>query len=199
MKKFWKKFFIVSSIIIGLLIVNQIVYLTSVQFTCHKKIQDGKELNFYQIASAWQTHLSCCFVGWFIEPHLAEICFYKQFHIKPKELHLTKHISIAEDDTLRTVKSRLKNGQSDRLAWHSYSPKSIRTSILLNGSTITKKGDHYHYSIPCDYLKESRNKKIGAMGDKGTIEIMKIPISETVFDYLERKNILSVFTVTYIE
>ena len=57
-------------------------------------------------------------------------------------------------------------------------------SILLNGSTISIDEDEfgvfYSYTINTDYKP-------------GIIKIWNISISETVFDYLENKGILSVY------
>ena len=44
--------------------VNQVIYLSKVQYTCHDKIQRGEDLNTYEILSAYQTHTNLWLFGW---------------------------------------------------------------------------------------------------------------------------------------
>ena len=169
--------------------INQIVYLTRTQFVCEQKIRNNQDLNYYEIASALQTHTNLWLFGWLVEPNTAEMCFRKQFH-----LYSSRHVFpvILEDDVVRKVKQSLINNESERLTWKTY---NSRASIFLNGSTITRldipddfeNGTHdfgytmWQYDISCDYKP-------------GLIKIGIMPLSETVFDYLEGKNILAVYT-----
>jgi len=78
----------------------------------------------------------------------------------------------------------LLEGKADRirLTWSSY---STRASIYLNGSYISRRiddeGDFFWYEIPLDYKP-------------GIINIYGITLSETVFDYLEKINVLATMT-----
>ena len=164
-------------LIIILLSINQIYYLTSLQFTCTDKINNGDKLNVYETLSAVQTHFNMGLFGFVVEPSTALSCIEKQFHIN------TGIVSIPKDDTtLANAKQKLDNNETNevRLAWKNY---SSRASILLNGSTISNywdDGKHYYlYEINFDYKP-------------GIIKIWGITISETVFDYLENVGILSI-------
>lgn len=76
--------------IISLLAINQIYYLTSLQFDCTEKIEQGKDLNKYEIFSAMQTHTCLWMFGWIVEPNTAHMCFNKQFHILNSRTSLKK-------------------------------------------------------------------------------------------------------------
>lgn len=174
------------SFVILLLLLNQVFYLTKVQFICDEKINSGKELNVYETFSALQTHSMFWILGWIVEPYTAHICFCKQFNIHNPffEPPFPK-----EDDVIRNAKAKLTKDSCDkvRLTWNNYTNK---TSILLNGSYmylfIDETGDYFLYEIPCDYKP-------------GIINICGITLSETVFDYLENKKILSSLTIYKFE
>jgi len=187
-----KKIIIGFILIVILLITNQIIYLTKVQFICESKINSGKELNQYEIFSALQTHSMFWLVGWIVEPNTALACFNKQFHTSNSIFSF----SLPDDDSvIKSAKKKLLNKDCNRvrLAWKNYTSKA---SIYLNGSYLSiyvsdsnylsENNDgndiyNYLYEITCDYKP-------------GTINICGITIVETVFDYLENKNILSVYT-----
>lgn len=163
-----------------LLGINQVLYLTKLQYVCTSKIDKGEELNLYETLSALQTHSMLWLLGWIVEPNTAQICFAKQFHLKnPHWL-----FPIPQDSKTKDAKKRLLKGEmkSVRLAWKSYNSKA---SILLNGSTMSitrnKSATFFSYHIPSDY-------KVGV------VKIAGIKLSETVFDYLENKGILSKYT-----
>ena len=99
-----------------------------------------------------------------------------------------------DDSVIKSAKKKLLNKDCNRvrLAWKNYTSKA---SIYLNGSYLSiyvsdsnylsENNDgndiyNYLYEITCDYKP-------------GTINICGITIVETVFDYLENKNILSVY------
>ena len=171
-----KKILIYSLLFLSLLGINQVLYLTKVQYVCTSKIDKGEELNLYETLSALQTHSMLWLLGWIVEPNTAQICFAKQFHLKnPHWL-----FPIPQDSKTKDVKKRLLKGEmkSVRLAWKSYNSKA---SILLTGSTMSITriigATFLSYHIPSDY-------KVGV------VKIAGIKLSETVFDYLENKGIL---------
>ena len=167
--------------IIGLYILNQILYLAYMQQVCHEKITTGKDLNWYETASAMQMHTNLWLVGWLVEPNTAEICFCKQFHIE-KPLHLFPYV--LEDEVVIKAKQSLKtNGAKKRLGWKTC---NTRAPILLNGATlqridiISEDGTRktlWKYSVPCDFAP-------------GIFKVGFIPISEGTLDYLEKKGYL---------
>lgn len=149
----------------SLLGINQVLYLTKVQYVCTSKIDKGEELNLYETLSALETHSMLWLLGWIVEPNTAQICFAKQFHLK--NLHWL--FPIPQDSKTKDVKKRLLKGEmkSVRLAWKSYNSKA---SILLNGSTMSitriKGATFFSYHIPSDY-------KVGV------VKIAGIKLSET--------------------
>ena len=165
--------------VILLLVCNQIYYLASLQFKCTDKINRGEDLNLYEIASALQTHTAFWLFGWTVSLPTAVSCFEKQFlatsFLDPE---------IKDNELVIEAKKKLRTQKSGkiRLAWSKYTDA---TSIYLNGAYISYYVDdgipYYLYEVPLDYKP-------------GIIEINGIKISETVFDYLENKKILSVFT-----
>lgn len=165
--------------VILLLVCNQLYYLASLQFKCTDKINRGEDLNLYEIASALQTHTAFWLFGWTVSLPTAVSCLEKQFlatsFLDPE---------IKDNELVIEAKKKLKAQKSGkiRLAWSKYTDE---TSIYLNGSYISYYVDdgrpYYLYEVPLDYKP-------------GIIEINDIKISETVFDYLENKKILSVFT-----
>lgn len=181
-----KKIIIIVLSVITLLTINQIYYLYCHQYKCTEKIEQGKSLNAYDTFSALQTHSNLWLFGWIIEPNTATICFNKQFHTINSIIgfELPK-----DDETLSKAKYNLLTKQSTKvkLSWKNYNSKA---SILLNGSVISLKEDEfgvfYQYEICTDYKP-------------GIIKIANIPISETVFDYLENKGILSVYNLYKIQ
>lgn len=176
-----KKFIKSSIIVILIVLLNQLFYLTYLQYHCTEKIQNGKELNCYEVISALQTHSCFWLVGWIIEPNVAKMCFDKQFHVQS----INYLPDLPKDDVvIKRAKQQLLSGQKDsvRLAWKNYTSSA---SILYNGSIISlhanEFGTFYKYTINADYKP-------------GIINIAGVTLSETVFDYLENKGILSVFT-----
>lgn len=77
-----KKILIYSLLFLSLLGINQVLYLTKVQYVCTSKIDKGEELNLYETLSALETHSMLWLLGWIVEPNTAQICFAKQFHLK---------------------------------------------------------------------------------------------------------------------
>ena len=158
-----------------------LIYLYKVQFTCEEKIKNSKNLNLYETFCALQTHTSLWLFGWIIEPSTAYECFNKQFHIYNP---IYNPLRVPEDDVVIEAKKQLLNGTKKKvhLTWNKY---TTRASIFLNGSDISlfadETGNYFLYTIPCDYKP-------------GIIKIHNIIISETVFDYLENKGLLSAFT-----
>lgn len=177
-------------IVIILLVFNQIIYLTKVQFICENKINAGKELNQYEVLSALQTHSMFWIVGWIVEPNTALVCFNKQFHL----CNNIFNFSLPDDDeVIKKAKKKLLNKECNeiRLVWKNYSNKA---SIYLNGSYLSI------YTFDSNYLSKPNNNsiqnylyRINCDYKPGTINICGIIIVETVFDYLENKNILSVY------
>ena len=161
--------------IIIVLTFNQVLYLTKIQYTCTNKINNNQELNCYEKISALQTHSMLWLVGWVVEPNTAQMCFCKQFHIS-NPIWL---FNIPEDYVVKRAKL---NKTKTKLTWKSYISKA---SIYLNGSYIEpyNQDDYkgYLYEIHSDYKP-------------GIINICGINLSETVFDYLENKNILATYT-----
>lgn len=166
-------------LVVLILLCNQVYYLSDLQFKCSDKINQGKDLNLYEVASALQTHTAFWMFGWVVSWPTAVSCFEKQFH-------LTKPIytpAIKDNEQVIAAKEKLRKAKSGkiRLAWKRYEDE---TSIYLNGayiSYIVKDGiPYYRYVVPLDYKP-------------GTIDIWGIKLCETVFDYLENKHILSVY------
>lgn len=180
-----KKLKLLLLLIILLLTSNQLYYLSSLQFKCTDKINAGKDLNFYEIVSAYQTHTSFWLFGWIVSPQTAYGCFIKQFKIK----YPWYSPSIPEDIVVKQAKQKLLSHEATKvkLTWKYYTSSA---SIYLNGSYIsifTDEGiDFFYYEIPLDYKP-------------GIINIYGIKLSETVFDYLENKGILEVIKLTHFQ
>lgn len=68
-----KKILICSILFLALLGINQVIYLTKVQYICTNKIAKGDELNLYETLSALQTHSMLWLLGWIVEPNTAQI------------------------------------------------------------------------------------------------------------------------------
>lgn len=174
--------------IISLLAINQIYYLTSLQFDCTEKIKQGKDLNKYEIFSAMQTHTCLWMFGWIVEPNTANMCFNKQFHISRPFI---SHEIPEDDEVIKKTKQQLLSGEKEkvRLAWKQYTSTA---SIWFNGSYIEIL-DNHDFAGPCFYYTVYADYK------PGIIKIKGITLSETVFDYLENKNILSVYETNPVD
>lgn len=168
-----------------LCVIHQIIYLYFIQPNCHKKLTEGKDLNWYETVCVLQTHTNLWLVGWLIEPNTAEACFCKQFHCRP--LHLFPYI-LEDDVVIKAKQSLTSNGQQTKLAWKTV---NTRAPILLNGTTLKRveipndKGEGikimWEYTTPMDFAP-------------GMFNVGFIPISELSFDYLEKKGILNIYT-----
>ena len=174
-----------------LLVINQLYYLAKLQFDCTDKIEAGHDLNAYETFSAIQTHTAFWLFGWVVSPEVAKLCFFKQVVHGDRFLGVSALSSSDipdDDDYLQQQKSlaQMHPGKAYRLAWRKY---TSRASLLLNGSQVRYECSQnnekpvYVYEIPVDYKP-------------GIIQIRGIAISETVFDYLENRGLLSVFTVS---
>ncbi len=176
-----KKIIIGLLSVVVLLLVNQILYFAKVQYICDEKINSGKDLNLYETVSALQAHCALWMFGWIIEPNTARACFDKQFFIYDPIImpSLPK-----DDDVIRNAKRKLLSNKASkvRLTWKSYTSPC---SMYFNGSTISIFEDEgkkvFLYEVPLDYKP-------------GMINICGIKLSETVFDYLENKGLLAVYT-----
>lgn len=172
-------------LIILLLVCNQLYYLSSLQFKCTNKINEGKDLNIYEIASAYQTHTNLWLFGWIVSPQTAYGCFLKQFKIN----NPWYTPSIPEDIVIKQAKQELLSHKTTKikLTWKHYTSNA---SIFLNGSYISTYNDDganfFLYEILLDYKP-------------GVIDINGIKLSETVFDYLENKGILSIIKLSKYE
>lgn len=184
-------------IVITLVFINGCYFVFHGQFKATEKVESGKDLNAYEIFSTYTMHSACWLFGWIIEPTTAKLAFCSQFHITPKDSHL----SVPINEQIEKIKLELTTGYLEnniplntkrRLAFKSYTDKA---SILLNGayiqlSSIFKEDIAYtdsyfyqrywEYTIPVDYKP-------------GIVTIANIQISETLFDYLENKGILKPF------
>lgn len=176
-----KKIKLTLIITLLLLICNQLYYLSSLQFKCTDKINAGEDLNLYEIASIYQTHTNLWLLGWIVSPQTAYGCFIKQFKINNSLYTPT----IPEDAVVKQAKQKLLSQKTDKvkLTWKHYTSNA---SIYLNGSYLYMYNDDgidlFLYEIPLDYKP-------------GIISINGIKISETAFDYLENKGILSTPTL----
>lgn len=176
-----KKIIIGLLSVVVLLLVNQILYFAKVQYICDEKINSGKDLNLYETVSALQAHCALWMFGWIIEPNTARACFDKQFFIYDPVIMppLPK-----DDDVIRNAKRKLLSNKASkvRLTWKSYTSPC---SIYFNGSTISIFEDEgrkvFLYEVPLDYKP-------------GMVNICGVKLSETVFDYLENKGLLAVYT-----
>lgn len=169
-----------------ILCLNLIYYLFILQFECDKKINNNQDLNKYEIFSALEAHSCLWLFGWIIEPNTALICFNKQFNIHNNIISFSLP---EDDDVIKNAKKQLliNPDTTITLRWKNYNSKA---SILYNGSTISlfedEFGKDFLYKIPGDYKP-------------GIINIGPIKISETVFDYLEKKNILKQIETTKLQ
>lgn len=187
----FKKICIIFAVIIGMIFINACYFVFSGQFKATEKINSGKELNVYETFSAYTMHTGCWMFGWVIEPTVAKLAFCSQFNITPKYGHqIAKHVPTNND--IETIKSNMHVGDSVRLAFSNYLTDA---AILFNGSTLIYTNlveydddepnvKHWLYRIPMDYKP-------------GIITIANVKISETLFDYLENKNILHPFDWKY--
>lgn len=170
-------------LLILLLIINQVAFLIKVQFICNQKITEGKDLNLYEVISAYQTHTNFWLFGWVVSPNTAQLCFCKQFFISDP----LWVFPIEEDSCIKKAKLKIKNNtDSVRVVWKTYNNP---TSLYLNGAYLTTiyTGDTvkgvktYKYIIPSDYKP-------------GVIKVGPITLCETIFNYLENKHIISNYT-----
>lgn len=134
-----KKTFVVCFALVAALFVNGTYFVFFHQKKSWEKLQNGHELNAYEVISAYTMHTACWLFGWAVEPSTAEICFCKQFHLHyPHVARFPK-----DDDHLAEVRNNLRPGQSRYLAWTLEKGKYIsrasicRHPILLNGATVT--------------------------------------------------------------
>lgn len=179
------KYLKIFIILLILYSANSIYYIFSLQFTCTEKINNNEELNKYEIVSALQTHLNMCIIGFAVDSNTAKCCIQKQFFIR----NPIWGVKIIEDSKVKDAKDKLKiNPKKEiRLAWSSYDSPA---SIYLNGSTLSIFWDegiqYYKYTVPLDYKP-------------GIVTIKGIKVSETVFDYLENKGLLGIYTNIHYE
>lgn len=172
-------------IIVVLLALNECFYLAYTQFRCTRKINRGERPNLYELASAWQMHSSLWMFGWVVDANTAWACFNKQFHLESCILRP----DVPQDETVKRAKAQLLAGKRKRirLLWCNI---NTRASIYMNGGYISihrdDSGEYFKYEIPMDY-------------SPGIVNVIFVPISQTVLDYMERTNILSVYTETRYE
>lgn len=185
-RRLYRCFLFVIGFIV-LLTINQVFYLTRVQFNCTEKIERGEDLNLYEILSAYQTHTALWMFGGFFYPNTAYLCFCKQFFIIDPWWHSELKDNAETIEAKKELDSLYKQDPNHRhkirLTWKNYKDD---TSIFLNGSYISKviigeKGDEtwaYTYDVHSDYKP-------------GIIKVGPITLCETVLDYLENKHIIS--------
>lgn len=184
-----KKIIVVCIVFVAALFVNGTYFVFFHQKYSWKKLQEGQNLNAYEVFSAYTMHTACWMFGWLVDPSTAEICFCKQFHLPyPHIASFPK-----DDEHLAEIRKALKPGQSRYLTWKLENGKFIsRSSILLDGATITcitkdNGNEVYRFDNPVDFAKCN-------------VTVAGVPFCEGLFDYLENIGILSLKKdVRYIE
>ena len=186
-----KKFLITISIIFCAIFANGCYFVFQGQWKATEKLNAGKKLNVYEIFSAYTMHTACWMFGWVIEPTVAKLAFCSQFHITPEYKH--QHVKyVPTNSKIESIKTKMCVGDSVYLTFTNYDTKA---ALLFNGSTLVYTNysefephdvnvKHWEYLIPMDYKP-------------GIVTISNIKISETLFDYLENKNILKPFDWVY--
>lgn len=178
-----KKAFYLLLALVAILFINGCYFVFDGQFKATDKVNNGQDLSTYETFSAYTMHTACWMFGWVVEPTTAKLAFCSQFHIVPKRDYRLSD-SMPTNDKIRKIKRQMTLGDRRRLAFKAYTDDA---SLLLNGSTLVY-AEHnseanritWRYEIPMDYKP-------------GIVTIAGFKISETLFDYLERKHILQTF------
>ena len=191
MKKFLKTTLILIVSIFLIVFVNGCYYVFYGQEKSVKKLEQGKDLNAYEIASIYSMHTACWMFGWVFTPTTAHLAFCSQFGIVPKEnsLHIPENTKLIQIKTY-LLENKIIN-QPYRITFDSYTDD---TSLCLNGTTITL----------IDYISTDFGNtepfiqgvyEINMYYDykSDIVTVKNVKIAETLFDYLENKNILHPF------
>lgn len=174
-----------------IIFINGCYFVFKGQFIATEKVQSDKELNLYETISTYTMHTACWMFGWIFAPTTAHLAFCSQFGITPENLSLN---TLRNPELNKIQKYLLDNkiiNKPYRITFKSYTDDA---SMYLNGATITL----------IDYISQDfgntepfiRGKfQVNAYYDykPGIITFKNIKISETLFDYLENKNILHPF------
>lgn len=197
--------------LIGLLAILAIVFANGCYFVfCHQdksmaKIQQGKELNFYECCSVYTMHMALWMFGWPLSPEAAKECFL---------LHLPHE----DDDVIRFRASKgfMKSpklmeavrylsdkpaGTSVRVAWKAskdyalHSPEH-RAAIAVNAcdvikGEVDKTTGNYEIRIRCAMVYPKYSWTEFNLGK------FSIYLHEGLFRYLEEKGWISRYIAEY--
>lgn len=194
MKKPIKITLFILLVIVAIVFTNGCYFVFKGQFIATDKVQSGKDLNLYEIASTYTMHTACWLFGWVFAPTTAHLAFCSQFGIIPENcsLHTLRNSKLNKIQEY-LLKNKIIN-KPYRITFDSYTDD---VSMYLNGTTITLinyASQDFGNSEP--FIRGEF--RIDAYYDykPGIITFKNIKISETLFDYLENKNILHPFKYT---
>lgn len=191
MKKFLKTTLILIVSVFLIVFANGCYYVFYGQEKSVEKLEQGKDLNAYEIASIYSMHTACWMFGWVISPEAAKLVFCKQFHIDNYDFFGQEHkerIVWSESPVVqKAIDKVLLEGPGSRaqVYWKDYS-KDTRVALALNGSYIVGTETTVYGEICNTFYFEARTDY-----KPGIIYIKGIKFYETLFDYLENIGILS--------
>lgn len=127
MKKILKHFLISIAIVMDVIFINGCYYVFFGQEKSMNKLQQGKELNFYECCSIYSMHTAIWAFGWVISPEAARQQFLMSFP--------HKDLVVFNNKVVRNC---------NQTAWEEYTLENIRLSSALNGTYI-KNNIRYGY------------------------------------------------------
>ncbi len=179
-------------IIIALVFINECYFVFYHQNIAWKKVQNGKQLNYYEVANTYILYNLVELSGLIISPQTSKLMFVKQFHLPLKYNDVPRKWE-ENENICRTILS-LQKGQTKKITWKDYIPKFTLKEIIkrwkdndvaiaLNGSKVT-----------ClNRTNETICVKWTILTDFYPCQtpIMGLILPEGLFDYLENQNIIS--------
>lgn len=191
-----KKGIVALLVILGIALLNSAYWLFSdKQDRCIEKINSGKNLSVYELASLATLHMGICTVGWLYCPLAAEANM-KMWTTRKDTVYIESRSWVSPK-----IRKRIRNNEWGKVAWdgnEAYQPSSPEktAALTLNWCMLKKMTikDKPCVAAVCDYTWEKPSKTQFHLG------FATIRVYEQLFYELEKRHVLHKFKlVCYYE
>lgn len=174
MKKFTKIVLVIFVLLI-LWMGNLSVYTLVGQHKSVEKLEQGKELSFYECASIYQMHIAMWSFGWIVAPEAAMEA--RMMHVKHKNpvIIYSSFPSLAKPELWKGTNYNIQDPQ-------------FKYAVALNGKnfTIDRTDEYATCTLTVEYTDNVH-------------DISGFPVNTCLFKYLQDKNWLHPYDIVYID
>ena len=190
----FKKICIIFAVIIGIIFINGCYFVFSGQHKAAQKLENHQELNTYEIFSTYTMHIAICTIGRIYGKEVAKEYIGMSFKENRDTTKFIKSDFFLSSPIVKQVYDSLSCGYEKRIAFrdtcYSLHNPNCHVALAANPGFLYKTDSITFFKVPVHY-PYCLNTKIYITQDK------YILMNESLFNYLEKINILHPYTVVY--